>query len=143
GSPIEIGPGERFVLWAQESLKQGLPGEDDSLHLIYAMTLGWKSALDTETSQRFMKSGTMHIFAISGLHIAMIAGILLALLRALRVQRHWSGFVVIPLLWFYTGATGWQPSAVRSSIMMTVVILGWSLKRPGDLLNSLGTAAVI
>ncbi|MBA4148509.1 MAG: ComEC/Rec2 family competence protein [Verrucomicrobia bacterium] len=134
---------DRFIKWSQRSLKRGLPEEDESLHLIYAMSLGWKSALDTETSQRFMKSGTMHIFAISGLHIALIAGILLTLLRVARVPRHWSGLVVIPLLWFYTMATGWQPSAVRSSIMMSVVILGWSLKRPGDLLNSLGTAALI
>ena len=87
-----------------------------------------------------MRSGTMHIFAISGLHIALIAGILVALLRVVRVPRTWCGVVVIPLIWFYTGATGWQSSAIRSTIMMTIIIGGWSLRRPSDLINSLAAA---
>src|SRR6185503_685950 len=53
------------------------------------------------------------------------------------------GVVVIPLIWFYTAATGWQPSAIRSTVMMTVIIGGWALKRPSDLLNSLAAAAFI
>ncbi|MFN7141902.1 MAG: ComEC/Rec2 family competence protein, partial [Limisphaerales bacterium] len=134
---------ERFVAWAKRALKRGLPEEDEPLFLLYAMTLGWKSALDTETSQPFMRSGTMHVFAISGLHVAMIAAILLLLLRICRVPRSWAGAIVIPLLWFYAMATGWQPSAVRSSIMMSIVIFGWSLQRPVDLLNSLGLAALL
>jgi len=53
-----------------------------------------------------MRSGTMHIFAISGLHIALIAGILVALVRVLQVPRSACGALVIPLIWFYTAATG-------------------------------------
>lgn len=85
----------------------------------------------------------MHIFAISGLHIALIAGILVALLRGLRVPRQWCGLIVIPLIWFYTGATGWQSSAIRSTLMMTLIVGGWSLHRPTDLLNSLAAAALM
>ena len=53
------------------------------------------------------------------------------------------GAVVIPLIWAYTGVTGWQASAIRSTVMMTVIIAGWSLKRPSDLLNSLVAAGFI
>lgn len=134
---------DRFVAWAQRTLARGLPEQDEPLRLLWAMTLGWKTALTGEVSAPFMKSGTMHVFAISGLHIALIAGILIALLRVLRVPRSWCGLVVIPLLWFYTGATGWQPSAIRSTIMMTIVVGGWSLRRPSNLLNSLAAAAFI
>src|SRR5262249_50136851 len=84
-----------------------------------------------------------HIFAISGLHIAFIAAILVSLLRVLRMARSWCGGVVIPLIWFYTAATGWQPSAIRSTIMMTIIIGGWALRRPTDLLNSLATAGFV
>jgi ComEC/Rec2-related protein len=132
---------ERFLDWAQRTLALGLPVEDESLHLLWAMTLGWKTGITNEVYDPFMKSGTLHIFAISGLHIALITGILVALLRALRVSRGWCGFMVAPLIWFYTGVTGWQPSAVRSTIMMTVIIGGWSLRRPSNLLNSLAAAA--
>ena len=134
---------DRFLGWAQQTLARGLPEQDEPLRLLWAMTLGWKTALTSEVNEPFMKSGTMHIFAISGLHIALIAGILVSLLRVARVPRAWCGVVVIPLLWFYTGATGWQSSAIRSTIMMTIVIGGWSLRRPSDLLNSLAAAALV
>ncbi len=134
---------DRFLAWAKRTLARGLPAEDESLRLMWAMTLGWKTALTGEVNEPFMKSGTMHIFAISGLHIALIAGILVSLLRVLQVSRAWCGIIVIPLLWFYTAATGWQSSAIRSTIMMTIIIGGWSLRRPSDLLNSLAAAGFV
>ncbi|MBI3851036.1 MAG: ComEC/Rec2 family competence protein [Verrucomicrobia bacterium] len=134
---------DRFFVWAKRTLALGLPVEDEPLRLLWAMTLGWKTALTNEVNEPFMRSGTMHIFAISGLHIALIAGILVAVLRVLQVPRAVCGLVVIPLIWFYTGVTGWQASAIRSTVMMTIIIAGWSLKRPSDLLNSLAAAAFI
>ncbi|MEO6035691.1 MAG: ComEC/Rec2 family competence protein, partial [Verrucomicrobiota bacterium] len=134
---------DRFFFWAQKVLQLGMPGEDEPLRLVWAMTLGWKTALSDEVSEPFMRSGTMHIFAISGLHIALIAGILVALLRVMQVPRGFCAFIVVPLIWFYTMATGWQPSAIRSTIMMTIIVAGWSLKRPTDLLNSLAASALI
>lgn len=134
---------DRFCRWAQSCLARGLPEEDESLRLLWAMVLGWKTALTPDVTEPFMQSGTLHIFAISGLHIALIAGILTSLLRALHLSRGAAGLVVIPLIWFYTAATGWQASAIRSTLMMSVVIAGWSLRRPPDLINSLAAAAVI
>ncbi len=134
---------DRFLAWAQRTLARGLPVEDEPLRLMWAMSLGWKTALTGEINEPFMKSGTMHIFAISGLHIALIAGILVSLLRVLRVPRVGCGLVVIPLIWFYTAATGWQSSAIRSTVMMTIIIGGWSLRRPSDLLNSLAAAGLV
>lgn len=134
---------DRFLRWAKQTLAHGLPGQDEALELRWAMTLGWKTALTNEVSEPFMRSGTMHIFAISGLHIALIAGILVSLLRVMQVSRTWCGIILIPLLWFYTAATGWQSSAIRSTIMMTVIIGGWALRRPSDLLNSLAAAAFV
>ena len=132
---------DRFGAWAQRTLARGLPAEDEPLRLLWTMTLGWKAGLTNELSQPFMRSGTMHIFAVSGLHIALIAGMLVAVLRVLQVPRRVCGLLVIPLIWFYTGLTGWQASAIRSTVMMTIIILGWSLERPSDLLNSLALAA--
>jgi len=134
---------DRFLDWAQKTLRYGLPEEDEPLRLLWAMSLGWLAGLTNEIYEPFMQSGTMHIFAISGLHIAFIAGILVSLLRVARVARSWCGCVVIPLIWFYTAATGWQPSAIRSTIMMTIIVGGWALRRPTDLLNSLAAAGFI
>ncbi len=116
---------------------------DEPLQLLWAMTLGWKTALSGEVAEPFMRSGTMHVFAISGLHIALIAAILVKLLRVLGVPRALCGVLIIPAIWLYTGLTGWQASAIRATIMSTVIIAGWSIKRPSDLVNSLAASGLL
>src|SRR2546421_2851395 len=143
GTPGRPPLADRFRNWAQVTLERGLPEQDESLRLLWAMALGWTTALTQEVSEPFMRTGTMHIFAISGLHIALIAGILVALLRVLQIPRAVCGWLVIPLIWSYTAATGWQPSAIRSTLMMSVIIVGWALRRTSDLLNSLAAAGFI
>lgn len=148
GAPASPPLADRFLAWAQATLERGLPERTDpegrrAVDLLLWMTLGSKTTITDEVSEPFMFTGTMHIFAISGLHIALISGILVALLRVLQLPRTLCGWLVIPVIWFYTAATGWQASAIRSAVMMTVVIVGWTLRRPGDLLNSLAGSAFI
>ena len=144
-SPAKVSPPltDRFLGWSKKTLALGLPAEDEPLRLLWAMTLGWRTAFTGDISEPFLRAGTMHLFAIDGLRIALISGMLVALLRVLQVSRGWCGLVAIPLIWFYTAATGWESSAVRASVMMTIVLGGWALKRPGDTLNSLAAAAFI
>jgi ComEC/Rec2-related protein len=134
---------DRFLTWSKHTLALGLPVEDEPLRLLWAMTLGWRTAFTGDISEPFLRAGTMHLFAIDGLRIALISGMLVALLRMLQISRAWCGLIAIPLIWFYTAATGWESSAIRASVMMTIVIGGWALKRPGDLINSLAAAAFI
>ena len=137
---------DRFLTWSKDTLALGLPVEDvngEPLRLIWAMTLGWRTAFTGDISEPFLRAGTMHLFAIDGLRIALISGMLVALLRVLQVSRAWCGIVAIPVIWFYTAATGWESSAIRASVKMTSVIGGWALKRPGDLINSLAAAAFL
>lgn len=139
--PGELPLSARFAPWARNMLARGLP-EDQHVQLLWAMTLGWKTALTGEVSEPFMRSGTMHVFAISGLHIALIAAILVASLKLFRLRRTTCAWIVIPLIWSYTMATGWQASAIRSTIMSSVIIFGWCLRRPANLLNSLMAAGL-
>ncbi len=133
----------RFRNWAKATLALGLPEEDMAVGLRWAMTLGWKTGLTDEVSEPFMRSGTMHIFAISGLHIALVSIILVGLLRVFKLSRAACAVCILPLIWFYTAATGWQSSAIRSSVMTSVVMVGWMLERPGELPNSLAAAALL
>jgi ComEC/Rec2-related protein len=133
----------RFLNWSQRTLAFGLPEEDEPLRLLWAMTLGWRTAFTGDISEPFLRAGTMHMFAIDGLRIALLSGIIVTLLRVLRVSRAWCGAIAVPTIWFYTAATGWEASAIRASVMMTIVLGGWALKRPSDLLNSLAAAALV
>ena len=134
---------DRFQAWAKQRFASGLREEDRSLRLLWAMVLGWRTALTDEVAEPFMQSGTMHVFAISGLHIAMIGGALVMFFRLFQIPRHVCGMLTVPLLWFYCEATGMQASATRATVMMTIVVSGWALKRPLNLLNSICAAAFI
>jgi competence protein ComEC len=142
-SPSRKPLADRFRDWARPALARGLPVQDQSLELEWALTLGWKTALTEETAEPFVQAATYHIFAVDGLRMAIIFGIFFSLLRALRLPRAICALLLIPLIWFYTALTGWPASAVRATIMLTLVITGWVLKRPGNLINSLFAAALI
>jgi competence protein ComEC len=134
---------DRFLNWSKHTLALGLPVEDEFLQLLWAMTLGWRTAFTGDISEPFLRAGTMHLFAIDGLRITLISGMLVVLLRVLQISRAWCGLIAIPLIWFYTATTGWESSAVRASVMMTVVIGGWVVKRSANLVNSLAASAFI
>ncbi|MGA2661775.1 MAG: ComEC/Rec2 family competence protein, partial [Verrucomicrobiota bacterium] len=89
------------------------------------------------------RAATYHIFAVDGLRMAIVFGIFFGLFRALGLPRPLSGAVLIPLIWFYVALTGWPASAIRATVMLSVVIVGWVLRRPSNLLNSLFAAALI
>ena len=142
-SPASLPLTDRFSAWARQTLARGLPTEDESLRLEWALSLGWKTALTEEVSEPFVRAATYHIFAVDGLRMAILFGIFYCLLRVLNVPRPVSGAVLIPLIWFYVALTGWPASAIRASVMLTIIILGWVLRRPTDPINSLFAAALI
>src|SRR6266850_889895 len=142
-SPRQPPLADRFRNWARQALAMGMPVEDESLRLEWALTLGWKTALTEEVSEPFVRAATYHIFAVDGLRMAIIFGICFGLFRAVGIPRPICGLILIPLIWFYVALTGWPASAIRATVMLTIVIIGWVLKRPSDLINSLFAAALI
>jgi ComEC/Rec2-related protein len=143
-SPVPTKPlADRFRDWAKPALALGLPVEDESLRLEWALTLGWKAALTEEVADPFVQAATYHIFAVDGLRMALVFGILFYLFRAIGLPRPVSGSILLPVLWFYVALTGWPASAIRATVMLSIVILGWVFRRPGSLLNSLFLAAFV
>jgi len=134
---------DRFRDWARPALARGLPDEDESLRLEWALTLGWKPALTEEVSDPFVRAATYHIFAVDGLRMAIVFGIFFGLFRALRINRAIAGLLLLPVIWFYVALTGWPASAIRATVMLSVIVVGWVLQRPSDILNSLFAAALI
>ena len=134
---------ERFTAWARRTLALGLPVEDEAQRLMWTLALDWKAPLTASVEEPFLRAGTFHIFAVDGLRIGLLIAVGLGLLRVLRLPRAAAGTILIPAIWFYVGLTGWPASALRAAVMMTIVIIGWVIKRPGDLFNSLLAAALI
>jgi competence protein ComEC len=129
--------------WLGERMTVGLERDALASDIIRGMLLGYREDIPNDVNNSFRKTGTLHIFAISGSHISLIALSLLIALQQARFPRKWTCLIVIPILIFYVIATGLRASAIRSLIMAAVIIMGWSLRRPSELLNNLAVSALI
>lgn len=84
-----------------------------------AILLGERKRLPAQFRQVFVDSGAIHVFAISGLHVMVVAKILMCLAAFVFVPYRWQGVVVLPVLWGYVYLIGSPPSAVRAALMAT------------------------
>ncbi|MCF7853245.1 MAG: competence protein ComEC family protein [Candidatus Pacebacteria bacterium] len=118
-------------------------GNESSARIAAAMTLGFREGLDRETRQRFIRSGAVHVFAISGLHVGIVSVALLTVLKCSRVPYRWR-YVLLPVvLALYVMATGGAPSALRAWIMIAVWSFAKALLRPVTPVNAIGLAALL
>lgn len=115
----------------------------DSANFLTAILLGLRQDLDEELNDVFMKTGTVHLLAISGLHVGLIAFLVILILKIFRVPRNITLVVAMTFLVFYAVLTNATPSVVRATVMTVVVLFGWLIGRETSLLNSLGLAAII
>lgn len=115
----------------------------DLVAVLRAMMLGQQGELSPEQDQLFMQSGTMHMFSISGLHVAVIAGGLQALLGLMRLPRAAQLIIGLSALWLYVDITGAAPSAIRAFIMVSALQASFLLRVPGNPLAALTASAVV
>jgi ComEC/Rec2-related protein len=121
----------------------GFENEPEIAGLIASMVLGLRGETPPEMKELFQRTGTMHLFAVSGLNIAMLAAIVLFLLRPLRLGRATGILITIPVLIAYAIVTGLSASCVRATVMCSIVLLGWLVDRRPLTLNSLAAAALL
>jgi len=135
----------RYAYLIREKIKnqflEKMPLESGAF--LRAILLGDRSELPKRLQESFRNSGTMHILAISGLNVALLAGAFLFLFKLLRLKREIYYILTMLSLVFLMVLTGSSASVVRATIMCIVFLTGRLLGRPVDAYNSLGTAAFI
>ena len=106
--------------------------------VLEALLLGDRRHLNADTREAFAASGAMHVLAVSGLHVGIIAGILMWALtlgkwhkpKYTKDNKHyWRAFILSSFLIFYALLTGLSPSVCRSALMFILLCVG-SLIRP-------------
>ena len=141
GSPIQV-----FAIavreWVKERLEIGLADAPNETALIESMVLGMRGETPAEMKAMFQKTGTLHLFAVSGLNVAMLAAIAWYLLKPLRFSRAGAFFVIMPLLIAYAIATGLGASCVRATVMAGLFLAAPIAGRPAVPLNSIAAAAL-
>lgn len=106
------------------------------------MTLGFRNDVDDETNDSFRKTGTIHLLAISGLHVTLVVGFFVFFLRRIGTSPRFVSFLTIGLVLFYLFLTDVRTPVIRASVLIIVLSLGALLGRRGNSLNSLLFAAL-
>ena len=128
----------------------GLHGQ--SLAFISAIIVGERDALDSELRQSFAAAGAAHVLAVSGLHTGIIYLVIVSLLTCFgfvrplyeqRLRRVLLSLTVIVVMWVYAFVTGLSPSVMRAVLMLTVIQVGWMVRRQAVSVNTLAAAACI
>jgi competence protein ComEC len=119
------------------------PSQEPYARLVAAMALGAREQSPEELEESFRISGTMHLFAVSGLNVAIVAGMLTWIAAVAGIPKSRAVAVIIPVVLFYAVLTGFSPSAVRAALMASVFLAGYAIREKPRLLNSLGFAALV
>ena len=114
-----------------------------SASILNAIVLGERQGLPVYLRDSLVKTGSVHIIAISGLHLGIAAFIILLILKIARIPRKPRYVLTISLLIFYCLLTGANTPALRATAMAAVLLFGYVLEREPDIYNSLALAALI
>lgn len=129
--------------YSDELISQYVGSEQGDL--LNGILLGDKSDLDVETKSSFANAGAMHVLAVSGLNVGIIAYILKGAFQLLfsKANRNRSIIFLIFLLWFYAFITGFSASVTRAVFMYSILIGSQVFSRNYDSLNTLSFTALV
>jgi competence protein ComEC len=116
-----------------------LTTEDASM--LAAMITGDRTWLQRRTRVGFERTGSFHLLVVSGLHLAIFAGIIFWLAGRIRLPRVWATLLTIAAALAYAVLTGFGQPVQRSFWMVALYLLGRLLWRQRSPLNAIGFAA--
>ena len=111
--------------------------ESDDLGLYAAFFLGERGMLSAEDKLSFRRIGLLHILALSGTHLSLLALSVHLILRLFRVGRKARSVAVIFMILFYTGLTGMPSTVLRAGIMLLLAEIAFLLSSETDPLTTL------
>lgn len=117
-------------------------GEENGA-LLAAMLLGERTFLSEETQSLYKAAGTLHVIAVSGLHISLLGLGLYRLLRRIFDAQAPAAVISVLCMAAYVFLVGNPPSAVRAFIMFAMGLLAGYWKRTLDTPTALSLSAAI
>ena len=111
--------------------------------IVKAVFLGIKSGIDEKIKEPFENTGTMHIMAISGLHLGLATGLLLMVLNFRKGASLPVYFLMVIFIGLFVVFTGSRIPVLRAGIMFAITMTGRVLFRKTKIFNSMVYAAFI
>jgi competence protein ComEC len=110
--------------------------------LMEALIIGSREEIPARLSDAFLRTGSLHILALSGLHVTLLYGLIGGALGFLRGR--WARFLpATVLLLGYQVLAGFMPSLLRATVMILAAGIAWCLDRDGEPLNALALSGIV
>ena len=120
---------------ASHHLPQALRLTSEDASMLNAMLFGDRTHLTRALREAFERTGTFHLFVVSGLHVALLAGGLFWFLRRLRLPQGIAVLLTILVAFGYAELTGFGIPAQRALIMTAIYLIARWLDREITALN--------
>ena len=121
--------------------------EGDEYAVAAAILLGYDDTLPSELRRKYVAAGSMHILCVSGMHVGVVFMVFSYMLSFLKKNKSWQyklkQVLLLLLIWLYALLAGLAPSILRSTIMLSFVIIGEIVERNGVVINSLAASAFL
>src|SRR5437870_4251530 len=141
GNPI-LWLAQKSRNWMQNAICRGLENTPEVQSFLSGIVLGLRHQTPENIEEPFQQTGTLHLFAVAGLHVGIVAALLWMLATTVaRLPRKWATAIVIPLVFFYAAVTGLHVSSIRAAAMASILLGGLFFERKAFLANSLAAAA--
>jgi competence protein ComEC len=136
----------RLLSYTRSTPNRRLPSSlrltPDDAGMLNAMLFGDRTRLTHSLRLGFERTGSFHLFVVSGMHVALLAGLLFWLFRRLRLRESLATLLTLTLISAYALLTGFGVPVQRALLMTAVFLLARLLTRQRNSLNALGAAAL-
>lgn len=113
----------------------------NNANVVYALLCGDRTPLDENTTESYRQAGILHLLAVSGLHVGVLAAVIMFVVKRFRLNPAIELVIVLVPLVLYAWICGFTSSVVRAVVMLVCVYVAKVLYGKADLLSSLGFAA--
>lgn len=127
--------------WGQERLQATLP--PDTSGVAAALLLGDGSTMTSADWDKYIRTGVIHVLAISGQHLVVLAFFLWLVLRVFGVRQRRGAWFVALFLLGYALLTGGRPPVLRSAVTVCAACGGLILGRPVLAANTFALAWLV
>ncbi len=125
-----------------QRLPQGLRLSSDDAGMLSAMLFGDRTGLNHAQRLGFERTGSFHLFVVSGLHVALLAGGVFWIARRLRLREWMATLVTLAAAAAFAALTGFGVPVQRALGMTAIFLAARMLDRERSVLNALGAAAL-
>jgi competence protein ComEC len=136
----------RVLGYVRSRANRGLPRvsrlSPDDAGMLNAMLFGDRAGLNKTQRVGFERTGSFHLFVVSGMHVGLLAGLVFWLARRLKLRDWLATLLTIVFTFGYALLTGFGAPVQRALFMTAIFLLARLLSRDRNVLNALGAAAL-